>query len=53
MQMKADGISTAGNSNLWRAPEHPVSFNDPFNALVLLPFSHNSIALNMQEASCL
>lgn len=53
MQMKADGTSTAGNTNLWRASEHPVSFNDPFNALVILPFSHNSIALNMQETYCL
>lgn len=52
MQMKADGISTAENTNLWRASEHPVSFNDSFNALVVLPFSHNSIALNMQEAYC-
>lgn len=50
MQMKADGVSTAGNKNLQRASEHPASFNDPFNALVILPFSHNSIALNMQEA---
>lgn len=53
MQMKADGISAAGNTNLWRASEHPVIFNDPFKALVGLPFSHNSIALNVQEAYCL
>lgn len=53
MQMKADGISTSGNTGLWRDSEHPASFNDPFNALVILPFSHNSTASNIQETYCL